>query len=85
MKLHVAGRINAALLRVWRSINITGRVPEAADIALLARLSLGQAQTATEVMEAANAHRPRGTRPVALIDPAALPGLLRLVRDVAGP
>ena len=55
MKTKTAHRINDALCRVWFCRHVTGREPLPDDLNLLRQASLGQLQTASEVIQAENA------------------------------
>lgn len=79
MNEETALKINGALCRFYFVARVFGGTPEGADIALLRDVTLAQAQTATEVVEAINAAQPIGTgskRVRCTVDSLGLPALL---------
>jgi hypothetical protein len=55
MTTETAHKINGALCRVWFCVKVFGDKPDEGDMDTLAGITLAQAQTATEVIEAINA------------------------------
>lgn len=79
--------INGALCRFYFIARVFGGTPEPADVVLLRDVTLAQAQTATEVVEAINAAQPTGTgskRILCTVDSSGLPSLLDEAKAYAG-
>lgn len=71
--------INGALCRFYFVSRVFGGASKPADVALLRDVTLAQAQTATEVVEAINAAQPTGAGSKTVhctVDAGALPALL---------
>lgn len=74
-----AHAINGALCRFYFVARVFGGTPNCDDVILLRDVTLAQAQTATEVVEAVNAAQPLGMGSKTIhctVDAGALPALL---------
>lgn len=79
MTTETAHAINGALCRFFFIARVFGGAPKPEDVFLLRDVTLAQAQTATEVIEAVNASQPTGTGSKTVhctVDAGALPALL---------
>lgn len=85
-------KINGALCRVWMVVNVFGGELNPEDVAVLRGVTLAQAQTATEVVEAVNANAPsiegedgKKTRHFyCSVDSRALAGVLEIAQQAGG-
>lgn len=63
MTTETANEINSACCRIWLCLHVTGKMPQGVDVCLVRQLSLGQLQTAADVVEAGNEEAMRTSGP----------------------
>lgn len=84
MNAQAARQINSALVHVWFCLRVFHQAPCETSLSLLSTVTLGQAQSAVEVIEAINANSPAYVEGgvtkrqiTSTIAAAALPALLQ--------
>lgn len=88
MKTETALQINGALCRFYFCARVFGTVPAPEDLAVLRDVTLAQAQSAAEVVEALNAGAaPAGVgskKVICTVNASGLPALLEAAKAYAG-